>query len=118
MTRRDFASTAKAAGIGTLRNLRVVVPLLLDDAAEAVEAGVLVAGVAGAAGGDVGQVDVGRGTGALDDGPQPEIGVTFQSSQVVRERRETADRGVHANGLIQNTPVSFSDVPVFLLPSL
>src|SRR5206468_6734105 len=34
----------------------VVVPLLLDDAAEAVQPGVLVAAVAGAAGGDIGQI--------------------------------------------------------------
>jgi len=71
MTRRDFASTAEAAGLGALRNLRAVVPLLLDDAAEAVEAGVLVAGVAASAGGDVGQVDVGRGTAALTTVPSP-----------------------------------------------
>jgi hypothetical protein len=90
---------------------RVVVPLLLDDAAEAVEAGVLVAAVAGAAGRDVGQVDVGLGMGALDDGPQPEVRVTFQSSRVVRERRKTADRGVHASVVIivEHVPVGIGN---------
>src|SRR5262249_19096508 len=60
----------------------------------------LIAGVAGAAGGDVGQVDVGLVTGALDDGPQPEIAVRLKSSRVVRERRETADRRVHTSVVI------------------
>jgi hypothetical protein len=77
----------------------VVVPLLLDDAAEAVQAGVLVAGVSRACS-DVGQIDVGLGMGALDDGSQPKVRVTFQSARVVRERRQAADRGVHAGGVV------------------
>ena len=59
-----------------------------------------VAAVAGAAGGDVRQVYVGLGMGALDDGSQPKVAVTFQSSRGVRERRQAADRGVHASVVI------------------
>jgi hypothetical protein len=82
---------------------RGVVPFLLDDAAEAVESRVLVAAVAGPRA-DVRQIDVGLGMGALDDRPQPEVAVPFQSSRVVRERRETADREDHESRLIRNVP--------------
>ena len=75
MTRRDFASTARAAGLEALRNSRVVVPLLLDDAAEAVEAGALVAAVAAPTRRNVREIDIGLGMGAFDDGPQPKVAV-------------------------------------------
>src|SRR5438132_1155800 len=78
-----------------------VVPILFYHAAEAVQAGVLVASIAGAAAlRNERLVDVGLRMIALDDGVQPKVLKTFERGTRVGNGTEPADGGVHSSIIV------------------
>src|SRR5262249_12247046 len=81
---------------------RGIVPVLLIDTVEAVQAGVLVAGVPGTAGlGNERLVDIVLRMVAFDDHAQPEIVVALQGGRAVRNRAEPANGRVHAGIIVE-----------------
>ncbi len=94
------AVVAVLEAVGGLQRARIV-PVLIDDAAEAVQADVRVAAVARplAALGDIGQVDA-VALVAFHHRVQPQVLVRLQGAAAVRQRREPADAVVEGAGVV------------------